>query len=78
MSTISPKQLEKGLAILQKLDDSKLITHLNSCVHCGLCSTSCIYYLAEKDPTLTPAKKVDLIVSIYKRYHTFLGKNFPY
>ncbi|MFH1160408.1 MAG: (Fe-S)-binding protein, partial [bacterium] len=57
--------------------DSKLLTQLNSCVHCGLCAESCIFYLATRDPRLTPARKVDLIASIYRRYHTFTGKYLP-
>lgn len=77
MSTLSQEQIERGLGILNNLDNSKLLTHVNSCVHCGLCATSCIYYLAEQDNSLTPAKKVDLLASIYRRYHTFLGKTFP-
>ncbi|HNX22393.1 MAG TPA: (Fe-S)-binding protein, partial [Bacteroidales bacterium] len=77
MSTLSQEQIERGLDILNNLDNSKLLTHVNSCVHCGLCATSCIYYLAEQDNSLTPAKKVDLLASIYRRYHTFLGKTFP-
>lgn len=77
MITLSQNQIDRGLDILNNLDNSKLLTHLNSCVHCGLCSTSCIYFLADQDPTLTPANKVDLLASIYRRYFTFLGKTFP-
>ena len=69
--------VEKGLAVFENQADSKLVTHLNSCVHCGLCAESCIYYLATRDDRLTPARKVDLVSSIYRRYHTFTGKYWP-
>jgi len=69
--------VKKGLVVFQEQPDSKLITHLNSCVHCGLCAESCIYYLATKDERLTPARKVDIVSSIYRRYYTFTGKVFP-
>lgn len=67
----------KALKILSEPKDSKLVTHLNSCVHCGLCAESCIYYLTTKDEKYIPAKKVELISSIYQRYCTFTGKYFP-
>jgi len=67
----------KAIKILGATTDSKLLTHLNSCVHCGLCSTSCMYYLSTKNPKFIPAHKVELVSSLYKRYHTTIGKIAP-
>lgn len=69
---------KKGLDVLNSFDDSKLLTHLNSCVHCGLCAESCIYYQVDPDEHFVPAKKVDLVSSIYRRYNTFTGKVIPW
>ena len=77
MEELNKAQIKKGLEIFQILADSKLVTHLNSCVHCGLCAESCIYYLAGKDDRLIPARKVDIVASIYRRYYTFTGKFLP-
>lgn len=74
--SISEKQ-HKALELLASRLDGKLLTHLNSCVHCGLCAESCHYYLATKDPQYIPGKKADKIASIYRRYHTLTGKLFP-
>jgi len=76
MLTEEKKKL--GLEVLSAHEDSKLITHLNSCVHCGLCADSCIYYKSEPNEHYVPAKKVDIVASIYRRYNTFLGKNIPW
>jgi len=73
----SDDKKEKAIKILAEPKDSKLISHLNSCVHCGLCAESCMYYLATNDEQFIPAKKVELITSIYQRYCTFTGKYFP-
>lgn len=78
MAILSKENIDKGLAILNNLQDSKLLTNLNSCVHCGLCGESCIYYLTYKEARMLPAQKVDLISSIYKRYATFIGRNIPF
>ncbi len=74
---LTKEQISRGLEPLSGNGDSKLLTYLNSCVHCGLCAESCLFYLPTKDPRLTPARKVDLISSIYKRYYTFSGKYLP-
>jgi Fe-S oxidoreductase len=77
IETLSQNQIQNGLSVFDSEEDSRLITHLNSCVHCGLCADSCIYHLAAKDDRFIPARKVDLVTSIYKRYNTFSGKYFP-
>jgi Fe-S oxidoreductase len=71
------EQVEKGLSVFKNQENSKLVTHLNSCVHCGLCAESCIYFLATGDDRFTPARKVDLVASIYRRYYTLPGKFWP-
>ncbi|MDD4142439.1 MAG: (Fe-S)-binding protein [Bacteroidales bacterium] len=68
---------KKALAFFDSRLNSKLITHLISCVHCGLCGTSCAYYITEERPENLPAHKVDIVARIYRRYHTFAGKHFP-
>lgn len=58
--------------------DSRLLTQLNSCVHCGLCAESCIYYMATGDDRFMPARKVELVSSLYRRIGTFAGRYFPW
>ncbi len=74
---LNDENINKALEVFSEPKDGKLITYLNSCVHCGLCAESCMYYLATKDERFIPANKVDLISSIYRRYSTFTGKHFP-
>ena len=77
MEPLSKHTIEKGLEILTKFDDGRFLTSINSCVHCGLCAESCMYYASTKENAFVPAKKVALIASIYKRYFTFTGRTFP-
>ncbi len=67
----------KSLNLFESKLTGKLQTYLNSCVHCGLCADSCHYYLALGEDNFIPAKKVDLVGSIYRRYYTLAGKIFP-
>jgi len=68
---------EKALLLFEDKLNSKLITHLNSCVHCGLCGESCHYYIATGDERFLPGNKVDLISSVYRRYYTLAGRVVP-
>ncbi len=71
------EKIRKGLEVLGSGEDSKLLSHLNACVRCGLCAKSCIYYLSMKDEKLIPASKVDIVASVYRRYFTFTGRQLP-
>ena len=77
MSKVLTDQQNRALQIFDEKLDVRLLTHLNSCVHCGLCGESCHFFLACDDDRFIPGKKVDLIASVYRRYHTFLGKVAP-
>lgn len=76
MASITKEVVEKGVAVFSN-PDARLLTHLNSCVHCGLCADSCMYYRTSHDERMVPARKVDLVSSIYKRYKTTTGKYLP-
>jgi Fe-S oxidoreductase len=73
---LSPDR-RKALEILRERLGGRLLTHLNSCVHCGLCGTSCHYYLKYKDPRFIPGNKVDQIARLYRRYFSTLGRILP-
>lgn len=77
MVTLTQVIISQGLSVLNGEMDGKLLTNLNSCVHCGLCAKSCIYYKAHEEPKFIPAVKVDLISSLYKKYFTTSGKYAP-
>ncbi len=77
MEKITKEQKAKAVSILSNNSDSKLATHLNACVRCGLCATSCMYYLTMKEGRYIPAKKIDLVSSLYRRYCTWEGKVIP-
>ncbi len=76
MTGLSPDK-QQALTLLSGSLDGRLLSHLNACVHCGLCAESCLYYLTTRDPRFLPARKVDLVSSVYRRYATRSGKLFP-
>ncbi|MEZ4526670.1 MAG: (Fe-S)-binding protein [Desulfobacterales bacterium] len=45
--------------VIQNETGARLKTYVDTCVHCGLCSEGCHYYLShDKDPAYSPAGKV--------------------
>lgn len=48
------------------------------CAHCGMCNESCHYFIATKDPKMTPAYKADRLRRIYKHNFDWLGKVAPF
>ncbi len=50
-----------------------------ACVHCGMCTESCHYVLANPgDPTYAPAYKADKIRKLFKRHYDWTGRVFPW
>ncbi len=66
----------KILGVLKSRLDGRLMTHLNSCVRCGLCAETCHYYLSEKNDNYIPGKKVEIISAVYRKYCSLTGKIF--
>jgi len=77
MKNIDIAKKEKAIDLLRNRNDSKLVTHLNACVRCGLCADSCMYYLAFKEAKYIPAAKVAMVSSLYRKYCTTAGKIAP-
>lgn len=50
---------------------------LSACVHCGLCADTCHYALTSDEPENPPAYKVNLVMAVFKRYFTRLGRTIP-
>ncbi len=51
---------------------------LDACVKCGACTDKCHYFLGTGDPKNMPVARQDLFRNVYRRYHTFAGKYFPW
>ncbi|MDR0368120.1 MAG: (Fe-S)-binding protein [Bacteroidales bacterium] len=78
MEKLTKQQIDEAVKLLKMPADSKLITHLNACVHCGLCAESCMFYRTMKENSFIPACKVDLVASLYRRYCTLTGRVVPF
>jgi len=76
MKNLSDSQ-KKSLNVLKNRLNGRLLSYLNSCVHCGLCAESCHYYLSDNNERNIPGKKADQLSSIYRKYYTLAGRLIP-
>lgn len=74
---LRPEDIKKALQVFRQRIDHRYAAYLNSCVHCGLCADSCLYYLTTKEIQSLPAYKLSLIEKIFKKYFTIIGKKVP-
>jgi Fe-S oxidoreductase len=72
----------KAQKILERLKQKlnrQVVGSLVACVHCGNCTDSCHYVLANPgDPTYAPAWKADRLRKIFKRHFDWTGRVFPW
>ena len=57
---LTPERIEATVnAVLKSEAGARLKVYVDTCVHCGLCSEACHYYLShDRDPRYSPAGKV--------------------
>jgi len=57
---LTPEKIQKVInRVLKGETGARLKTYVDTCIHCGLCSEACHYYLShDKDPRFSPVGKV--------------------
>lgn len=68
---------EAAMGVLNKKLTRQLAVSLQACVHCGRCFETCHYFLATRDPEMTPAIKAEKLRALYKRRYDWMGRVFP-
>ena len=72
-------KVNKLIERMGKKLNRQMVGSLAACVHCGMCTDSCHYVLANPDdPTFAPAYKADQVRKIFKRNFDWTGRVFPW
>jgi Fe-S oxidoreductase len=60
LARLTPEKIEKVInSVLKGETGARFKTYVDTCVHCGLCSEACHFYLSnDNDPEFSPAGKV--------------------
>ncbi len=69
---------QKVIERMGKKLNRQVVSSLIACVHCGNCTESCHYVLANPgDPTYAPAYKADKIRKFFKAHYDWTGRVLP-
>ena len=68
------ERLEAGLNVLRAEMDKKVMSFFSSCVRCGICAESCLFYTETADPRYTPIYKTEPMRKLWKNEYSFWGK----
>lgn len=68
------ERLDRGLNTLRAQIDTKVKSYFSSCVHCGICAESCLFYTETRDPRYTPIYKTEPLRKVWQEEYTFWGK----
>ncbi len=68
------ERLERGLNALRAEINNQVDTFFSSCVHCGICAESCLFYTETRDPRYTPIYKTLPLRKVWSQEYTFWGK----
>ncbi len=64
IKVLTPEKIEKTIkAVLPEKLSARIKVVLETCIHCGLCSEACQWYLSnDKDPTYAPVAKMRMTI----------------
>ncbi len=71
------EKTERMVTLLKKKISRQAAASFSVCVHCGMCTETCHYYMATKDPKMAPAYKADKVRKLYKYYVDWTGRFAP-
>lgn len=70
--------IRQALNAFEQALDRRLVTALEVCARCGICSESCHVFAADPDPRNTPAAKAEKVRRFYRRRHDPIGRFLPW
>jgi Fe-S oxidoreductase len=77
LAGLGEAEFRRGLEVFRSKLREAEASYLNSCVHCGLCAQSCHYYRTDPDLENIPARKLDLVASVFRRNFSLMGRLAP-
>ena len=60
-------RVQQAKAVFAEKLDGEVASHLEACVHCGICAQACQFYLQTGNPELTPVYKLEPLRRWYRR-----------
>ncbi|OUD13890.1 (Fe-S)-binding protein [Thioflexithrix psekupsensis] len=71
---MSAASFERGYNALKAQIDAPIASYFQSCVHCGICASACLFYEETKDPKYTPIHKLEPMRKVWEQEYTLWGR----
>ncbi len=75
---IEKDKLTTARELLGSLVDRRVLTALEVCVRCGICTESCHYYQSNPKTEHTPYYRAEMVRRLYRRFFDPIGRAFPW
>jgi Fe-S oxidoreductase len=66
--------LARGIEAMRAQMDTRVMSYMSSCVHCGICAEACLFYTETGDARYTPIYKTEPLRKLWRQEYTFWGK----
>ncbi|MGB5474297.1 MAG: (Fe-S)-binding protein [Gammaproteobacteria bacterium] len=67
-------RLARGIEAMRTQMDTRVMSYMSSCVHCGICAEACLFYTETGDARYTPIYKTEPLRKLWRQEYTFWGK----
>ncbi|HUT42519.1 MAG TPA: (Fe-S)-binding protein [Gammaproteobacteria bacterium] len=67
-------RLARGIEAMRAQMDTRVMSYMSSCVHCGICAEACLFYTETGDARYTPIYKTEPLRKLWRQEYTFWGK----
>ncbi|MEW8013578.1 MAG: (Fe-S)-binding protein [Candidatus Sedimenticola endophacoides] len=71
---MSQATIEKGINAFKEQIDAPVAAFFSSCVSCGMCAETCLFYTETGDPKYTPIHKLEPLRRVWEQEYTLTGK----
>jgi Fe-S oxidoreductase len=70
-------ELATAREIFSSMVDRRVMTALDTCVRCGICTESCHYYQSNPKVEHTPYYRAEMVRRLYRHFFDPMGRAFP-
>jgi len=74
LENLTEADIDKILAEFRRRFKAADVAAVHTCIRCGLCADACHYYLTNGELEDVPAYKLNLVLGVFKRHFTTMGK----
>src|SRR4030065_1879216 len=73
----SESKMNLAKTMLKQMIDRRMLTAMEACVRCGICTASCHYYRSDPKPEHAPFYRAEQLRRLYRQFFDPVGRGIP-